>query len=91
MAGGQNSSRKRQTVFFTAVKPMDKDHKDPKKLDLTKPRFASYKQKKWKRHQDTVSWVDIQLAQRQEVVRMETGEVFTKKYTCHVHLHQRSP
>ena len=32
-------------------------------LDLTKPRLASYKQK-WKRQQDTVYWVDIQLAQR---------------------------
>ena len=43
---------------------MDKDHKDPHKLDLTKPRLASYKQKKWKRHQDTVYWVEKQLAQR---------------------------
>ena len=42
---------------------MNKDHRDPHELDLTKPRFASYKQK-WKRHQDTVYWVDIQLAQR---------------------------
>ena len=63
--GGQNSGRERQTVFFTAVNPMDKEHKDPYKLDLTKPRLASYKQKKWKRHQDTVYWVDIQLAQRE--------------------------
>ena len=37
--------------------------KDPQELDLTKPRLALYKQK-WKRHQDTVYWVDIQLAQR---------------------------
>ena len=43
---------------------MNKDHKDPHELDLTKPRLASYKQEKWKRHQDTVYWVDIQLAQR---------------------------
>ena len=49
---------------ITAVNPMDKEHKDPCKLDLTKPRFASYKQKKWKRHQDTVYWVNFQLAQR---------------------------
>ena len=42
---------------------MDKNHQDPKELDLTKPRLASYKQK-WKRHQDTVFWVDTQLAQR---------------------------
>ena len=63
IAGGQNSSSERQTVFFTAVNPMNKDHRDPQELDLTKPRLASYKQK-WKRHQDTVHWVDIQLAQR---------------------------
>ena len=43
---------------------MDKEHKDPYKLDLTKPRIARYMQKKWKRHQDTVYWVNIQLAQR---------------------------
>ena len=43
---------------------MDKEQKDPYKLDLTKPRLASYKQKKRRRHQDTVYWVDIQLAQR---------------------------
>ena len=44
MPGGQNSSRERQTVFFTAVNPMKKDHRDPHELDLTKPRLASYKQ-----------------------------------------------
>ena len=43
---------------------MDKDHKDLHELDLTKPRLASYKQKKWKRHHDTVYRVDIKLAQR---------------------------
>ena len=63
IAGGQNQSKERQTVLFTAVNPMNKDHRDPQELDLTKTRLASYKQK-WKRHQDTVSWVDIQLAQR---------------------------
>ena len=63
--GGQNPGRERQPVFFfTVVNPMDKDHKDPYKLDLTEPRFAWYKQKTWKRHQDTVHWVDMQLAQR---------------------------
>ena len=28
IAGGQNSSRERQTVFFTAVYPMNKDHRE---------------------------------------------------------------
>ena len=63
IAGGQNSCRERQTVFLTAVNPMNKDHRDPQELDLTKPRLASYKQK-WKVHQDTVYWVDLRVAQR---------------------------
>ena len=36
IAEGQNSSRERQTVFFTAVNPMNKNHKEPQELDLTK-------------------------------------------------------
>ena len=43
---------------------MDKEHRDPYELDLIKPRLAWYKQKTWNRHQDTVYWVDMQLAQR---------------------------
>ena len=61
--GGQNTSSDRQTVFFTAVNPMHKNHQDLMELDLTKPSLASYKEK-WKVHQETVYWVDIQLAQR---------------------------
>ena len=66
MAGGQNSSRERQTVFFLHVNPLNKEHKDPYEIDLTAPRLAWYKQKTWKIHQDTVCWVDCQLAQREE-------------------------
>ena len=43
---------------------MNKEHKDPNNIDLEAPRHAWYKQKKWKIHQDTVYWVDIQLAQQ---------------------------
>ena len=43
--GGQNSSRDRQTVFFTAANPMQKNHQDPMELDLTKPRLAQYMHK----------------------------------------------
>ena len=56
-------SKERQTVFFTAVNPLIKEHEDPYEIDLNAPRLAWYKQNKWKRHQDTVYWVDIQLAQ----------------------------
>ena len=56
--GGQNLSN-RQTVFFLPVDPMDKEHKDPEKIDLGAPRLAQYMHKAWKKHQNTVYWVDI--------------------------------
>ena len=59
--GGQSSS-KRQTVFFLPVDPMDKRHKDPDVIDLSVPRHAQYLHKAWKRHEDAVFWVDINLA-----------------------------
>ena len=60
----KNSIKERQAVFFTAVNPMNKNLKGPQEFDLTKPRLASYKQK-WRRHHDTVYWVDVQLALRE--------------------------
>ena len=33
-----------------------------KEIDLEAPRLAWYHQKKWKKHQNTVYWVDIDLA-----------------------------
>ena len=59
--GGQNSS-KRQTVFFLPIDPRDKSHKDPDEIDMNVPRRAQYLHKAWKKHQDAVSWVDIDLA-----------------------------
>ena len=58
---GQNSS-KRQTVFFLPIDPRDKEHQDPAKIDLTVPRRAQYLHSAWKKHQDSVYWVDINLA-----------------------------
>ena len=59
--GGQNLSD-RQAVFFLLVDPMDKNHKDPDTIDLGAPRLAQCMQKGWKKHQNTVYWVDINLA-----------------------------
>ena len=59
--GGQNLSN-RQTVFFLLVDPMDKGHKDLDVIDLSVPRRAQYMHKAWKKHQDAVYWVDINLA-----------------------------
>ena len=61
IAGGRNSSN-RQTVFFLPVDPMDKNHKDPDTIDLNAPHHAQYMHKTWKKHQNTVYWVDINLA-----------------------------
>ena len=33
---------KRQTVFFTSVDPMNKEHKDPDTIELGAPRLARY-------------------------------------------------
>ena len=54
----------RQTVFFTSVDPMKKEHKDPDEITLNAPRLAWYHLKKWKKHHNTVYWVDIKLAQK---------------------------
>ena len=43
---------------------MDKSHKDPKVIDLNVPRHARYLHRAWKKHQDAVYWVDIDLAIR---------------------------
>ena len=59
--GGQNSS-KRQTVFFLPVDPWDKYQQDPSHIDFSVPRRAQYLHNAWKRHQDAVYWVDIDLA-----------------------------
>ena len=63
ISGGQNLSN-RQTVFFLPVDPMDKNHKDPDTIDLNAPRHAQYMHKAWKKHQNTVNWVAIRLAQK---------------------------
>ena len=69
--GGQSSS-KRQTVFFLPVDPMDKNHKDPDTIDLNAPRHAQYIHKAWKRHQNTVYWVDINLATKKGLTFYQT-------------------
>ena len=69
--GGQNSS-KRQTVFFLPIDPKDKEHKDPEKIDLNVPRRAQYLHNAWKKHQDAVYWVDVNLAIRKGLTFYQT-------------------
>ena len=61
ISGGQNLS-KRQTVFFLPVDLMNNEHKDHEEVDLKAPRLARYLQTAWKKHKNTVHWVDIRVS-----------------------------
>ena len=69
--GGQNLS-KRQTVFFLLVDPRNESHRDPEYIDFSAPRLARYMHKAWKRHQDAVFWVDIDLGIKEGLVFYQT-------------------
>ena len=69
--GGQDSSR-RQTVFFLPIDPRDKDHEDPEHNDFSVPRRARYVHNAWKKRQDAVFWVDIDLAIKEGLTFYQT-------------------
>ena len=69
--GGQNSSR-RQTVFFLPIDPRNDNHKGPEHIDFSVPRLARYLHSAWKRHQDAVFWVDIDLAIKEGLTFYQT-------------------
>ena len=51
---------------------MDKSHKDPDEIDLNVPRRAQYLHNAWKRHQDAVYWVDVDLAMQKGLTFYQT-------------------
>ena len=69
--GGQDLSI-RQTVFFLPIDPRDESHKDLEHIDFSVPRRARYVHSTWKRHQDAVFWVDIDLAIREGLTFYQT-------------------
>ena len=81
--GGQNLSNT-QTVFFLPVNPMDKELKDLDTIDLEAPRLAQYMHKAWKKHQNTVYWVDINLA-------LQKGLKFYQTRSNAIILHETLP
>ena len=62
----------RQTVFFMLVTPYNKEHKYPETVDLKATRHARYLQTAWKKHQNTMYWVDIRLAQKKRLKFYQT-------------------
>ena len=63
---------------------MDKSHKDPKEIDVNRPRHVHYLHNAWKRHQDAVYWVDINLA-------IEQGLTFCQTRSNAIILHETLP
>ena len=59
-------------MFFLPIDPRDKDHKDPEHIDFSVPRRARYVHSAWKRHQDAVFLVDINLAIREGLTLYQT-------------------
>ena len=82
----------RQTLFFLPVDPMDKNYKDPDKIDLEAPRLGPYLHKAWKKHHQKKGLKFYQTRSNAiilygtlpaycipKVVRMNTGEVLYEK------------
>ena len=63
---------KRQIVFFLPFDPRDESHRDPERIDFSVPRLARYVHNAWKRHQDAVFWVDIDLAIKEGLTFYQT-------------------
>ena len=61
---GRSKFEQTSDSIFLPVDPMDKEHKDPETIDLGTLRPSQYMHKAWKKHQNTVCWVDIKLAQK---------------------------
>ena len=59
-------------MFFLPVDPRDESHKDPEYIDFFVPRLARYMHKAWKRHQDAVFWVDIDLGIKEGLAFYQT-------------------
>ena len=49
-------------MFFLPVDPRNESHRDPEYIDFSVPRRAKYVHSAWKKHQDAVFSVDIDLA-----------------------------
>ena len=55
---GRTKFEQQTDSIFLPADPADKEHKDLSATDLGAPRRAHYMHKAWKKHQNTVHWVD---------------------------------
>ena len=59
---GRTKFEQQTDSIFLLVDPMDNEYKDPDTIDTGAPRLAQHMHKAGKKHQNTVYWVDINLA-----------------------------
>ena len=59
-------------MFFLPVDPRNESHRDPEYIDFSVPRLARYMHKAWKRHQDAVFWVDVDLGIKERLTFYQT-------------------
>ena len=59
-------------MFFLPVDPRNESHRDPEYIDFSVPRLARYMHKAWKKHQDTVFLVDIDLGIKEGLTFYQT-------------------
>ena len=64
--------QKTNGVLLACWSKRDTDHKDPEHIDFSVPRRARYVDSAWKRRQDAVFWVDIDLAIREGLTFYQT-------------------
>ena len=64
-------ARDRQYSFCPLI-PETKSKNDPEMIDFNVPRHAQYLHSAWKKHQDAVYWVDVNLAIRKELTLYQT-------------------
>ena len=61
---GRSNFEQQKDSILSACESYGQEHKDPDTIDLEAPRHAQYMHKAWKKHKNTVYWVDINLAQK---------------------------
>ena len=81
--GRSKFEQKTDSILSACVNPMDTEHKDPEKIDLEALRLARYMHIAWKKHQNTVYWVDLKLAQKKGLKFNQTRSNAIILYNTH--------
>ena len=81
---GRSKFEQQTDSTLSACGSHGQNHEDPDTIDLNAPRLAQYMRKAWKKYQNTVYWVDINLA-------LEKGLKFYQTRSNAIILHETLP